>query len=204
MLESGLITKWIDEWVREQKILLNYGSCSALGPIATATEVKVLDFQGALILLAFGLFVAICTLLIEVIVVRRVKKWQTRAGEPPAGGDGPAAPAILQQQQQQRCSDTTQVDIGYSYSDREGVSKTGDNDCSVVEGECRCNISDVYTSLQHTRKDVGRMRAGKLHRRWKETQRELSARNRSDVEPEVTPCKTRASVKKEPEVFVYC
>lgn len=69
MFESGLLDRWVDEWYTMQQLESTTSQeCISLGPVASASEVEIIDFQGALILLSFGLVVAITVLLLEIIV----------------------------------------------------------------------------------------------------------------------------------------
>ena len=80
MFESGMIDKWVNEWFTYQHLEKDSSQeCKALGPVASASEVEIVDFQGALILLAMGLCIAVAVLILEFILIAVVRKCRSKS-----------------------------------------------------------------------------------------------------------------------------
>ena len=67
MRESGLLKKWTTEWTPSNL------QCVGLGPITTATEASLNDFQGAFYLLIIGITLSCILLITELVYSYRTR-----------------------------------------------------------------------------------------------------------------------------------
>ena len=67
MRESGLLKKWTAEWTPSNL------QCKGLGPVTTATEATLDDFQGAFYLLIIGVLLACVFLVVEMVYSYRTE-----------------------------------------------------------------------------------------------------------------------------------